>query len=222
MSKKISASLMCGDLLNLESEIRSLEKSGVDYLHLDFMDGVFVSNTAFSAPLIRACRKAAGNMGTDIHIMGTPPEKYFDSLEITNGDIVSFHYEACESPSELIRLIRSRGGKALLALSPDTPAEVLSDYVDEIDGALIMTVYPGDSGRPLVPSSFEKIKAVRDIFDKSGKKELILEVDGCVSWENAPKMSKAGADMFVTGTSSVFENRRDYEHTVLRFREIVN
>ena len=220
MSGKISASIMCGDLLNLESEIKKLEKLGVEYIHLDFMDGQFVPNITFGTSLIRALKKAVSTMKIDIHIMGYKPEQYFDAMEIGNGDIVAFHYEACENRKEIIEELHRRNAKAFLTLSPDTPAEVIEDYLDIIDGVLIMTVYPGDSGKPLVSGSFEKLAKVRSIIDNSGK-DIVLEVDGCVSWVNAPKMKEAGVDLFVTGTSSIFERDADYENTVPRFREII-
>ena len=220
MSSKISASLMCADLLNLEKDLKTLENLGVEYLHLDFMDGQFVSNITFGTSFIRACRKAVTDMKLDIHIMGYKPEQYFDLMEISNGDIVAFHYEACDNHLEVIEKLHNMGAKAFLTLSPDTPVEVINDYINIIDGVLIMTVYPGDSGKPLVPGSFEKLAKARSIIDASGR-DIVLEVDGCVSWVNAPKMREAGAEMFVVGTSSVFAKDSTYDETVPRFRKII-
>ncbi len=221
MQGKISASLMCADLLNLEQDIKRLEGLGVEYLHLDFMDGQFVPNITFGTGFVRACRRAVTDMVLDIHIMGYVPEQYFEKMEIGPGDLVSFHYEACENQHDVIRMIREKGASPLLAISPDTPVEVLREFLDEIDGVLIMTVYPGDSGKPLVPGSFEKLAATRKLMDETGHSELILEVDGCVSWVNTPHMRAAGTDLFVTGSSSIFEKGSTYEQTVPRFREII-
>lgn len=221
MEGKISASLMCADLLNLERDIRRLETLGVEYLHLDFMDGQFVSNITFGTGFVRACRKAVTTMALDIHIMGYVPEQYFEKMEIGPGDIVSFHYEACENRHEVIAAIRAAGASPVLALSPDTPVAVLKEFLDEIDGVLIMTVYPGDSGRPLVPGSFEKLTAVRGLMNETGHGNMLLEVDGCVSWSNTPHMRTAGTDLFVVGSSSVFEKNSTYEETVPRFRELI-
>lgn len=220
MSGKISASLMCADLLNLEADLKKLEANGVEFLHLDFMDGQFVPNITFGTSFIRACRKAVSTMKLDIHIMAYKPEQYFESMEIGEGDIVAFHYEACDNQTEVINLIHSKKAKAYLTLSPDTPIEIVKDFIEIIDGILIMTVYPGDSGKPLVPGSFEKLAKAREIIDTSGR-NIVLEVDGCVSWVNASKMKEAGAEMFVVGTSSVFEKGASYENTVPRFREII-
>ncbi len=221
MQGKISASLMCADLLNLEKDICRLEELGVEYLHLDFMDGQFVPNITFGTSFVRACRQAVKQMVLDIHIMGYVPEQYFDKMEIGPGDLVSFHYEACENRHEVIDLIRGRGASPLLAISPDTPVEVLREFLDEIDGVLIMTVYPGDSGKPLVPGSFEKLAATRKLMDETGHPDMLLEVDGCVSWVNTPHMRIAGTDLFVTGSSSIFEKGNTYEQTVPRFRELI-
>ncbi len=218
---KISASLMCADLLNLERDITRLEGLGVEYLHLDFMDGQFVSNITFGTGFVRACRRAVKTMALDIHIMGFVPEQYFEKMEIGPGDLVSFHYEACENQHEVIRLIRERGASPLLAISPDTPVDVLREFADEIDGVLIMTVYPGDSGRPLVPGSFEKLAATRALLDECGYPEKPVEVDGCVSWVNTPHMRDAGTELYVVGSSSVFEKGSTYEETVPRFRAII-
>lgn len=218
---KISASLMCADLLNLEQEILRLEKQHVEYLHLDFMDGQFVPNLTFGTGFVRACRKAVHHMALDIHIMAYAPQQYFEKMEIGKGDLVSFHYEACENPHEVIGLLRQRGASPLLAISPDTPVGVLEEFLDEIEGVLIMTVYPGDSGKPLVPGSFEKLAAARQLMEQTGHTHLLLEADGCVSWVNAPLMRNAGTDLFVTGSSSVFEKGAAFEQTVPRFRAII-
>ena len=218
---KISASLMCADLLNLERDIRRLEALDVEYLHLDFMDGQFVSNITFGTDFVRACRKVVKNMRLDIHIMGYRPEQYFEKMEIGPGDLVSFHYEACENHREVIERIRQAGASPLLTLSPDTPVEVVREFLSIIDGVLIMSVYPGYAGRPMVPGSFEKLSAMRKILDETGRRDILLEVDGCVSWQNAPFMRQAGADLFVVGSSSVFEKNSVYEETIPRFRSII-
>ncbi len=220
-SGKISASLMCADLLNLERDIRRLEAQGVEYLHLDFMDGRFVPNITFGTGFVRACRAAVRTMRLDIHIMGYRPEQYFAPMELGAGDLLSFHIEACENQPEVLRQIRAAGAKPLLAISPDTPLERLKPLLPLCDGVLVMTVYPGDSGRPLVPGSFERLAAVRDLLNADGRPDLLLEVDGCVSWANTPHMRAAGTDLFVTGTSSVFEGERNYEVTVPRFRTLI-
>ena len=187
MKGMLSPSLMCADVLNLQSEITTLDELGVDYLHLDFMDNQFVPNITLDPDLIRKVKSIMTNMKRDIHIMAYRPEQYFDRMEIGENDIVSVHYEACDNLHEVISEIRSRGASPFIALSPDTKPEVLLDFLDEIDGVLVMTVYPGFAGRPIVEGSFEKIQAVRKLINDSGK-NLLLEVDGHVSWELCAKM----------------------------------
>lgn len=221
MSGKISASIMCADLLNLESEIKHLDSLGVDYLHLDFMDGNFVSNIAFGIDFFKSFRKLPKKMQNDIHIMAFSPENYLDRLEIEEGDLVSFHYEACNNHLKVIEKIKSRGALPMLAISPDTDINVVDEFLPFLSGVLIMTVYPGDTGRPLAPNSFERIKQLKTLVEKHCSDDFIIEVDGCVSWENAPKMRAAGANLFVTGTSSIFKQPHNYSQNVPKFKSLI-
>ena len=218
MKGMLSPSLMCADVLNLQSA--TLDKLGVDYLHLDFMDNQFVPNITLDPDLIRKVKSIMTNMKRDIHIMAYRPEQYFDRMEIGENDIVSVHYEACDNLHEVISEIRSRGASPFIALSPDTKPEVLLDFLDEIDGVLVMTVYPGFAGRPIVEGSFEKIQAVRKLIDDSGK-NLLLEVDGHVSWELCAKMRACGGDMFVAGSSSLYQKGQDIKEAVERMSALI-
>ncbi len=221
MSSMLSPSLMCADLLNLQSDIETLDKSGVEYIHLDFMDGAFVPNITLDATLIKRVKDVLVNMKRDIHIMAFNPEKYFDSMDIGTGDIVSVHYEACNNLLDVIDDIKSRGASAFIAISPDTPADVLSSLVDKIDGVLVMTVYPGFAGQPLAQGSMEKIAEVRKMIDNS-KKDLILEVDGHVSWDLCKEMVMNGANLLVAGTSSVFSGENTLEESVKRMKGLIS
>ncbi len=175
MKGMLSPSLMCADALNLQSELEILDKLGVEYIHLDFMDNHFVPNITLDANLIKAVKSVLVNMKRDIHIMAFEPAQYFDRMDIGKGDIVSVHYEACgETLHDVIAEIRERGASPFVAISPDTKPDVLSDYLDEIDGVLVMTVYPGFAGRPIVEGSFEKIKAVRELQLGSVRKDARL------------------------------------------------
>ncbi len=220
MRGMLSPSLMCADMLNLQRELETLDSLSVDYVHLDFMDNKFVPNITLDASLIRAVKPVLKNMKRDIHIMAYAPQQYFERMDIGEGDIVSVHYEACDDLHDVLAEIRARGAKAFIAISPDTSVEVIYEYIAEIDGILVMTVYPGFAGQPIVEGSFEKIKAVRELIDKSGR-ELILEVDGHVSWDLCGKMRENGADLFVAGSSSVYQKGLELSEAVRRMTELI-
>ncbi len=220
MRGMLSPSLMCADVLNLQSEITVLDNLGVDYIHLDFMDGKFVPNITLDASLIKAVKSVLNNMRRDIHIMAYAPEQYFDRMDIGQNDIVSVHYEACDNIREVLSLIRSKGACPFIAISPDTPADTVKEFLDEIDGVLVMTVYPGFAGQPIVEGSFEKLSAVRKIIDDSGK-NIILEVDGHVSWDLCKKMRECGADLFVAGSSSVYSKGMKIDEAVKKMTELI-
>lgn len=223
MNGILSPSLMCADMLNIESEVKKLDKLGVEYVHLDFMDNKFVPNITLDTTLIRLVKSVLVNMKRDIHIMAYEPESFFDKMEIGSGDIVSIHIEAFSEISKLhsaLSNIKSRGAKPFLAISPDTPLESLNAFLDEIDGILVMTVYPGFAGQPIVEGSFDRIKAVRRLIDSSGK-NLILEVDGHVSWDLCSKMRECGGDMFVAGSSSVYSKGMALDDAVTKMKELI-
>ena len=220
MNGMLSPSLMCADMLNLQSEITALDNLGVEYIHLDFMDGKFVPNITLDATLIKSVKSVLKNMKRDIHIMAYEPEKYFDRMDIGDGDIVSVHYESSDNIHDVLKLIKQRGASPFLAISPDTDADVLNDFRDEIDGVLVMTVYPGFAGQPIVEGSFDKISKVRNIID-SFDRNILLEVDGHVSWDLCRKMRSCGADIFVAGSSSVYSKCIDLVQAVKKMKELI-
>ncbi len=220
MKGMLSPSLMCADVLNLERELTVLDDLGVEYIHLDFMDNHFVPNITLDTGLIRATKTVLKHMKRDIHIMAYKPEQFFDAMEIGEGDIVAVHYEACEDLGAVLDEIRRRKASPFVAISPDTKPDVLPAYFDKIDGVLVMTVYPGFAGRPIVEGSMEKLCAVRKLLDESGK-NLLMEVDGHVSWELCSKMRECGADIFVAGSSSLYQKGLDISEAVQRMSELV-
>ena len=220
MKGMLSPSLMCADPLNLQADIEKLDALGVEYIHLDFMDNKFVPNLTLDTTLVKAVKGVLKNMKRDIHIMAFEPEQFFDRMEIGSGDIVSVHYEACDNLREVLGEIRSRGASPFVAISPDTKPEVLLDYLDIIDGVLVMTVYPGFAGRPIVEGSLEKLAKVRKLLDDN-KPGLLMEVDGHVSWDLCKKMRENGADMFVAGSSSLYQKGLKLEESVERMNKLV-
>ena len=200
---KLSASIMCGDALNYGKTLKELEEAGVDLIHYDIMDNHFVPNLMLPPELIPKLRKGT-KLPFDIHIMAENPESVIEKLELCDGDYVAVHYEATAHLERAISLIKSKGAKAAVAINPATPAELLSEVVSKLDMVLVMTVNPGFSGQKLVDGSFDKIKRVREYLDARGLSQVEIEVAGNCSFDNVPKMYEAGADIFVTGTSSTF------------------
>ncbi len=221
MKGQLSPSLMCADMLNLQSAVEALDSLGVEFVHLDFMDGKFVPNVAFDTNTIKAVKSVVKNIRRDIHIMAYEPEQYFDRLDIGSNDVVAVHYEACKNLHEVLAEIKSRGASAFVAISPDTGVEVLADYAAELDGVLVMTVYPGFAGQPIAEGSFEKIEATRRFID-SNCKGAILEVDGHVSWDMCQKMRSCGADLFVAGSSSVYAKGIELSDAVVKMRALID
>lgn len=215
----ISPSVMCADLINLEADIKTLKELGIEYLHVDFMDNKFVPNMTFGVDMVRALKDVCG-MHRDIHIMAFEPEQYFDKMDIGENDIVAVHLEECDDVDAVLDNISSRGAKAFMAISPDTPVEEIKNHIDHLDGVLLMSVYPGFAGKPMAPGSLEKLAAARKLLDETGK-HIPLEIDGNVSWVNAPLMRKNGADMFVAGSSSIFQKNTSLAENIEKFSELV-
>lgn len=204
LKPSISPSLMCADIFSLREIIRDFEKNSIEYLHIDVMDGEFVPNFCLGTDYCRRM-KAQTDIPLDIHLMVINPLNKIEAFGFGVGDIVSVHYES-QAKDEILpclKKIRAGGAKAFLAINPDKPVEVLSEYFDEIDGVLLMTVFPGFAGQKMVEGSLERITALRKMLDESGHADISIEVDGNVNYEKAPLMRKAGADIFVVGTSSI-------------------
>ena len=193
MRGMLSPSVMCADLLNLSDEIKKLDNLGVEYLHIDFMDNKFVPNITFDTNMIKSFKKPMKNIKRDIHIMAS---------------------------HKVLADIKSRGADPCIAISPDTPVEVVNDFLDEVYAVLLMTVYPGFAGQPMAPKSMERLSQLKEIVDKSGK-DVLIEVDGHVSWEHCGQMRQNGADIFVAGSSSVYGKDYPLDEAVAKFYELV-
>lgn len=221
MEKKISPSLMCADFLNLGAELKKLEKGGIEYLHVDIMDGVFVQNYTLGTDFVKKLH-AATNIPLDIHMMVTNPELKIDWFELKPGDYVSVHYEAATHLQALLAKIHARGAKTMLAINPGTPISVMEEVLPDLDAVLVMTVNPGFAGQKLVPQTIDKIRRLRKWLDETGYAHVEIECDGNVNWENARKMSEAGANIFVAGTSSLYAAGSDLDENIARMRRVIN
>lgn len=217
----ISPSLMCCDFFNLGKCVKELESLGTDYLHIDIMDGEFVPNYTLGTDHIKKLHTYT-DIPQDIHLMITEPERKLDRFEIKKGDIVSVHYEASKDIPLCLDKINDHGAFAMLAINPNTPCDVVIPYLPKLSAVLIMTVYPGYAGQKLVEGSIDKIKEMRRLLNGAGYENVMIEVDGNVSFENAVLMKESGADIFVAGSSSVFSKDMTLSDAFEKFKRCVN
>lgn len=218
MKSMISPSIMCADFGNILAQLKDMKEAGIEYLHVDIMDGTFVPNYTLGTDFCKFLKKNSP-IPLDYHLMIADPEQKIPWFPISEGDYVSVHFEAGYHPHRSLQTIRQLGGKPMLALNPATPLSALDYVLEDIDGVLIMTVNPGFAGQKLVSSGLEKIAACRKYLDERGFAHLDIEVDGNVSLENAKKMRAAGANIFVAGTSSIFKPDGDLKGHIQELRE---
>lgn len=204
-----------------QAVINTLEANGIELLHADVMDGHFVSNLMLGTDAIKHLRQSS-SIPLDIHLMVEEPERMLDFFDIQPGEYVSVHAESTRHLQRVLAQIRSLGAHPLVALNPATPLTMLEDVLPDLDGVLVMTVNPGFAGQKLVPQTLEKITRLRRLLNAANRQDAVIEVDGNVSFENAVKMRRAGADIFVGGTSSVFHRDAPIAENIRRFRAAVN
>lgn len=198
----ISPSVLAADFSQLGDEVKKVSDAGAEYIHLDVMDGIFVPNISFGAPVIGSIRKSTDAV-FDVHLMITDPIRYIDDFVKAGADILTIHYESCPNPAEVVKYIKSRGIRAAVAIKPATSADVLFPIINDIDMALIMTVEPGFGGQKLIPSTVEKIRELRRYTLKNGL-DTDIEVDGGISADNLGTLTEAGANVIVAG-SAIFK-----------------
>lgn len=199
---KISPSILACDFTKIGEEVSDIQKSGADMVHLDVMDGMFVSNISFGLPVIEALRKKS-DMCFDVHLMIEKPERYAKRFIDAGADILTFHYEACEDPESLLDAIREEGALAAISVKPATPVESIYPYLEKCDMVLVMTVEPGYGGQPLIPETLEKVRTLKAEIERRGLATYI-QVDGGINAQNSKDAISAGADILVAG-SSVFK-----------------
>ena len=203
MKTIISPSLLAADFLNLKDEIEMINNSEADWLHLDVMDGVFVPNISFGFPILEAVSKVC-TRPLDVHFMIVHPERYIEQTARLGTMMMNVHYEACTHLHRTIQEIHAAGMKAGVTLNPATPVCVLEDIIRDVDMVLLMSVNPGFGGQKFIENTIRKVERLRKMISEA-ETHTLIEVDGGVQAETAPRLVKAGVDVLVSG-SYVFKS----------------
>ncbi|PHR46783.1 MAG: ribulose-phosphate 3-epimerase [Fluviicola sp.] len=203
MSTIVSPSILAADFANLERDVKMLNSSEADWIHIDIMDGQFVPNISFGLPVMKAIHKHA-EKPLDVHLMIETPDDYIEDFKEAGAEILTVHYEVCRHLHRTLQAIKAAGMKTGVAINPHTPVDLLQDVIKDIDVVLIMSVNPGFGGQKFIPSTVDKVRKLKNLIDNKGA-TTIIEVDGGVNSDNAKSLVDAGASALVAG-SFVFKS----------------
>ncbi len=212
---KIAPSILSADFANLIEDIKKIERGGADYIHVDVMDGHFVPNISFGAPVMK-CLNGKTSLPYDVHLMIENPDDYIDDFATSQTEFITVHQEASRHLNRTIQKIKSRGIKAGIAINPATPVSTLSCVLEDADLILIMSVNPGFGGQKFIQSTVSKVEELAKLKREKGY-DFAIEIDGGVTEGNIEMLAKAGAEIAVAG-SAVFKAQNP-EETVAAFRK---
>jgi ribulose-phosphate 3-epimerase len=215
--KKLSASILSADFGRLAEQVKQAENAGVDWIHVDVMDGHFVPNITIGPAVTKALKKVTG-LPLDVHLMISNPERYVEDFVRAGADWLGVHVEATVHLERLIQQIKEAGAKATVTLNPATPLNCLEFILKEVDMVLLMTVNPGFSGQKFIPAVLPKVRRLRQMIDEQ-ELDVLIQVDGGVHVDTIGELTVAGADVFVSG-SGLF-NDKPIADNVRRLRELM-
>ncbi len=215
---QISPSILSADFSKLGEDIKRLEESGADMIHVDVMDGHFVPNLTIGPPVIKSLRKYT-RLPFDVHLMIDPVNKYIKDYSDAGADIITFHPEATENVLDTVNLIKSLNKKVGISLNPDTEIISIKEHLDKIDLVLIMSVYPGFGGQKFIQKVVNKIEFL-DKIRKDKKFDFKIEIDGGIDFETSKIAINAGVDILVSGTTVFRENNGDLKKNIQTLKQI--
>lgn len=213
----LAASIICGNPLNLQNDLAALEEGGIDYIHFDVMDGVFVPRYGLFPEYLKAIRSKT-SIPIEVHMMVQNPEPYIQDFIDAGANIITPHIESLLHAHRTIMKIKNAGAQAGLALNPGTSLATLDYLLEDLDLVMLMAINPGIVGHKLIPRTMEKIADLRKKIDAIGK-DILLEIDGGVTPESGIKMVEAGANMLVCGTGTIFQPPASLDKKIQEFRK---